>query len=117
MAEMPDRGRLKFDELILRTVVRVLNEILGEAGASFLFGYLSRHGDLERERIPGELGKFREEIVEMLGTGGLALLNRIVGELAAEVDAEPPRGPDIGFEGKVSILRRAYLEITAPSGS
>jgi len=53
----------------------------------------------------------------MLGTGGLALLNRIVGELAAEVDAEPPRGPDIGFEGKVNILRRAYLEITAPSGS
>jgi len=59
MAEMPDRGRLKFDELILRTVVRVLNEVLGEAGASFLFGYLSRHGDLERERIPGELGTWR----------------------------------------------------------
>ncbi|MCW3991863.1 MAG: hypothetical protein NWE79_04085 [Candidatus Bathyarchaeota archaeon] len=43
-------------------------------------------------------------MTELLGSGGLALLERIVEELAAEVGVEAPRGSDLKFEEKLNII-------------
>lgn len=104
------RGQLSFEELILTTVVRVLTELFGETGASFISNYLRRHG-LEIERVPSDMGKFQEKMTEMLGSGGLALLERIVKELAAEVGVEAPRGSDLKFEEKLNIIGMSYSGI------
>lgn len=110
-------SQLSFEELVLSTVIRVLTELFGETGASFIYSHLRCRGGLEKERIPREIGKFREEIVGILGSGGLALLNRIVEELAAEVGVEAPRGPGLKFEEKLNILGMSYAGVTASNRS
>lgn len=106
-------GQKNFEELVLSTVVRVLREIFGEAGASFIYSYLRRSVGLEKERIPREIEKFRTEIMGMLGCGGLVVLNRNVEELAAELGVEAPRDVELRFEDKLNILGESYSEITA----
>ncbi|RLI06973.1 hypothetical protein DRO42_08765 [Candidatus Bathyarchaeota archaeon] len=107
--EILDRDQYSFEELVLSTVARVLVEVFGETGASFIYSHLRRRAGLEKERIPWETRRFREGIVEMLGSGGIALLNRIIEKLAAEIDGEPPRGRDLRFEDKLRILNESYL--------
>lgn len=87
---------------------RVLTEVLGETGASFIFNHLKQRRSLEKERIPMEIEKFRNVIVEMLGSGGLVLLNRIVEELAAELGVEAPRYGNLRFEEKLEVLGGSY---------
>lgn len=59
-------------------MIRVFREIFSETSASFIHSHLRRQVSLEKERIPMEIEKFRLEITEMLGSGGLTVINRIV---------------------------------------
>lgn len=105
---MERRGQLRFEEMIQSTVVRVLIEVFGETGASFIYVHLRRRGGLEKERISREMGKFSEGVMDMLGSGGLVLLNRIVEELAARVGVEIPKGLDLNFEEKLNIIATVH---------
>ena len=64
------------------------------------------------ERIQVEIDKFRLEITEMFGSGGLVVINRIVNELAVEHVVEASRDAELRFEDKLIILSKSYSGIT-----
>ena len=59
-------------------MIRVFREVFSETNASFIHSHLRRQVSLEKVRIPMEVEKFRLEITEMLGPGGLTGINMIV---------------------------------------
>jgi len=50
-------------------------------------------------------------MVELLGSGGEAILNMIVDGVAEELDVRAPRGTGMSFEERLRALRERNLEL------
>ena len=59
---------------LIETVDEVLEWVLGEVGASAVYGMLLVRFGLDRASIPCKMEYFRESLVELLGSGGEVLL-------------------------------------------
>ena len=82
---------------------QVLIDVLGETGASFLFCKLRRRHGLDKRTIPKRVEEFGNGVVELLGSGGEAILKMIVDGVAEELGTRAPRGRGIKFEAKLRI--------------
>ena len=83
---------------------QVLIEALGETGASFLFCQLRRRHGLDERTIPRRVEEFGEDVVELLGFGGEAILKMIIDGVAEELGTRAPRERGMKFEAKLRIL-------------
>ena len=102
---------LSFDDVLMNTVNRVFEEVLGETGASFVYCQLRRRHGLDRCLIPEQIEPFGEGMIELLGSGGEAILNMIVNGVADELGVRPPRGRSLKFEAKLRIICKEFEEI------
>ena len=97
-------GESAFGDILVGAVNRVFNEAFGEVGASFIYRQLLlRHG-LDRGAIPLRIGAFSEGLVELLGSGGEAVLNMIVDGVAKSLSVRAPRGKRLEFEARLRAL-------------
>ena len=102
------REGLGFDEVLLDCVNNVLMDILGEVGASFVYRRLRCRYNIEREAIPGKIEDFSRGLVDLLGSGGEAILHLIVDYIADELHMTPPKGRRLGFLEKLRTLSEAW---------
>ena len=68
---------LGLESRLIETVDEVLERVLGEVGASAVYGMLQARFGLDRASIPVRMEYFRESLVELLGSGGEVLLRMI----------------------------------------
>ena len=95
----------------MTTIDRVLKEVLGDAGASFLYSQLRRRHGLKTETIYRQIKPFREGMIELLGSGGEAILNMIVDGVAEELSVKAPKGAGMNFEERLRTLSERHLEL------
>ena len=62
---------------LIETVDEILERVLGEEGASAVYGMLQARFGLDRASIPVRMEYFRESLVELLDSGGEVLLRMI----------------------------------------
>jgi hypothetical protein len=93
-----------FNEILRNAVNQVFHEVLGEAGASFLYCQLQRMQGLEINSIPRRIEEFEDGVIEPLGSGGEAILNMIIDCVADELGTKAPRGRNLRSNAKLRIL-------------
>ncbi|MGD2201163.1 MAG: hypothetical protein PVJ38_06005 [Candidatus Bathyarchaeota archaeon] len=109
--ELPlDYQDLDFDNLLLSTVKRVFVDVLGNTGSQYIFSKLESQYDLEVRAIPREIERFVEALVELLGTGGGAILSIVIKEIADELHVNPPQEGRV--EEQFQILCESCRETT-----
>ena len=83
---------------------QVLIDVLEETGASFLFCQLRRRHGLDMRTIPKRVEEFGNGVVELLGSGGEAILKMIVDGVDKELGTRAPMGRGMKFEAKLRFL-------------
>lgn len=96
------------DEVLLKTVNQVFTDVLGETGASFVYCQLRRRRRLEREAIPRQIEPFAECLIELLGSGGEAILNMIVDGVAEKLGVRAPRDRRLKFGVRLRMICECY---------
>lgn len=92
------------DEVLSKTVNQVFTDVLGETGASFVYCQLRRRHGLERGAIPRQIEPFAEGLIELLGSGGEAILNMIVDGVAEELGVRAPRDRRLKFGARIRMI-------------
>ncbi|UCH56969.1 MAG: hypothetical protein JSV18_06425 [Candidatus Bathyarchaeota archaeon] len=106
------REETDFDRILLTTVDRVLSDVLGEAESSFVFCRLRSKYNLEKRAIPRRIGDFSFGLVDLLGSGGEALLQMITDGVAEELLVKPPRVRGMAFEEKLRSLSESRRKLS-----
>ncbi len=96
------------DEVLLRTVDQVFTDVLGDTGASFVYCQLRRRHGLKKGAIPRQIEPFAECLIELLGSGGEAILNMIVDGVAEELGVRAPRDRGLKFGARLRIICECY---------
>lgn len=105
---MIDDEEFSLDKVLLKNVNRVFTDVLGETGASFVYCQLRRRHGLERGAIPRQIEPFGECLIELLGSGGEAILNMIVDGVAEELGVRAPRDRRLKFGARIRMICEGY---------